>query len=294
MFDLRYHVASLAAVFIALVIGIVVGVGISGRGLLQDSERRVLNDEIARLRTELERESMRSSEQDAAQAFVGSTYEAVMHDRLRDRRIAVVFVGSLDPAMEQAIEETVRDAGGELPLLRMRALSMPVDPESALSTVSRIPDPDDELDEPEDAAELGEALGQEFVLGGETPLWEALDRQLVEQRRGRDDLPADAVVVVRTAEPQGGESARFVFGLLRGLEGRVPVVGIERGDAETSAREVFRRAGLSTVTGIDGPIGRVALAVLLAGGEPGQYGVAEDDDALLPPVDPVEPVVESD
>ena len=34
MFDLRYHVASLAAVFLALLIGILVGVGISDRGLV--------------------------------------------------------------------------------------------------------------------------------------------------------------------------------------------------------------------------------------------------------------------
>ena len=39
MFDLRYHVASLAAVFLALIIGIVVGVGISGKGFVADSER---------------------------------------------------------------------------------------------------------------------------------------------------------------------------------------------------------------------------------------------------------------
>ena len=40
MLDLRYHVASLSAVFLALVVGILVGVGISGRGLVDKSERR--------------------------------------------------------------------------------------------------------------------------------------------------------------------------------------------------------------------------------------------------------------
>ena len=40
VFDLRYHVASLAAVFIALVLGILVGVGISGRGLDQGERAR--------------------------------------------------------------------------------------------------------------------------------------------------------------------------------------------------------------------------------------------------------------
>ena len=39
MFDLRYHVASLAAVFVALVIGIFVGVGLSGKGFVNDAER---------------------------------------------------------------------------------------------------------------------------------------------------------------------------------------------------------------------------------------------------------------
>ena len=40
VFDLRYHVASLAAVFVALVIGIFVGVGLSGQGLRQRRRAR--------------------------------------------------------------------------------------------------------------------------------------------------------------------------------------------------------------------------------------------------------------
>ncbi len=53
MFDLRYHVASLAAVFIALVVGILVGVGISGRGFVDDVERdRRAMREVHRLQQE--------------------------------------------------------------------------------------------------------------------------------------------------------------------------------------------------------------------------------------------------
>ena len=51
MFDLRYHVASLAAVFLALIIGIVVGVGISGKGFVSDSERSLFNERIADLKS---------------------------------------------------------------------------------------------------------------------------------------------------------------------------------------------------------------------------------------------------
>ena len=37
MFDLRYHVASLAAVFIALAVGIVIGVAIASGGSVEDA-----------------------------------------------------------------------------------------------------------------------------------------------------------------------------------------------------------------------------------------------------------------
>ena len=40
MFDFRYHIASLAAVFLALVLGILIGVAISGRGFVDKAERK--------------------------------------------------------------------------------------------------------------------------------------------------------------------------------------------------------------------------------------------------------------
>ncbi len=51
MFDLRYHVASLAAVFLALVIGILVGVGIADRGYVDKGVRGLLEQRIAQLRS---------------------------------------------------------------------------------------------------------------------------------------------------------------------------------------------------------------------------------------------------
>src|SRR5918999_3805272 len=98
MFDLRYHVASLAAVFIALVIGILVGVGLSGRGLLDETERQRLQEDIARLDRESDRQQQRIEELLAAEQYERATYEAVMDGRLDGQRIALVFVGPIDGA----------------------------------------------------------------------------------------------------------------------------------------------------------------------------------------------------
>ena len=54
MLDFRYHVTSLAAVFLALIVGILVGVGISGRGFVDKSERHKLESRIERLQNRVD------------------------------------------------------------------------------------------------------------------------------------------------------------------------------------------------------------------------------------------------
>ena len=87
MFDLRYHVASLAAVFLALVIGILVGVGIADRGLVDKANTRLLEQRVAQLRNQLDQASKRSQvsarEQKAAQSYINETYPVLVRDRLK-------------------------------------------------------------------------------------------------------------------------------------------------------------------------------------------------------------------
>ena len=58
MFDLRYHLASLAAVFIALAVGILLGVAISGK--LSTADNRFAHDRIDQLDDQLTRANARA------------------------------------------------------------------------------------------------------------------------------------------------------------------------------------------------------------------------------------------
>ena len=53
--------------------------------------------------------------------------------------------------------------------------------------------------------------------------------------------------------------------------------------------DVLPASSLSSVDNVDEEIGRVALVVLLAGGSPGHYGVKATADAVVPPIEPLEP-----
>jgi hypothetical protein len=128
MFDLRYHVASLAAVFLALVIGILVGVGISDRGLVDKAQRGLLEQRIARLRSDLSDARKHAddlaAQQRATQAFVSETYPELMANRLRGKNIALVFLGPADATVRASLEQALADAGAK-GWARVRALKLP-------------------------------------------------------------------------------------------------------------------------------------------------------------------------
>ncbi|MFL5939641.1 MAG: copper transporter, partial [Gaiellaceae bacterium] len=160
-------------------------------------------------------------------------------------------------------------------------LQLPVEPRAVLDAVPSdmgTPTLDD----------VGRALAQELVTGGDTPFWDALAPVIVQDFQGGSEAEVDAVAVAQTAPIEGGPTERFVNGLYSGLAASaVPVVGVARTDLRPQRIAVYRARGLSSVDAVDTQIGRVALAVLLAGGEDGHYGLNADADAVLPPIEPL-------
>jgi hypothetical protein len=289
MFDLRYHVASLAAVFLALVIGILVGVGISDRGLVDRAQRGLLEQRIAKLQSDLSDARTKAdnlaAEQRATQAFVTDTYPELMANRLRGKRIALVFLGPADGRIRASLEQALADSGAS-GWVRVRALKLPIDVSQIDNTLAADPALKRYVGDARLPA-LGKRLGEELASGGKAPLWTTLAEQIVAERAGSEQRKADGVVVVRTAGKQYDGTAAFLAGFYSGLiAAPVPVVGVETTDATQSAVRAFQRNGISSVDDVDEPIGRFALALLLSGAQAGHYGVkASAKDGVLPPLE---------
>jgi hypothetical protein len=205
-----------------------------------------------------------------------------MRDLLLGKRIAVLFVGRVDGGLASEIETALTDAGAH-PAMRTLALKVPIDVKQLDNAlIAQGPQleryvGDDKLDV------LGSALADEFINGGETPVWKALGRVLVGERTGNVRQRADGVVVVRTIKPQEGATARFLRGLYTGLASSdAPAVGVEDTGTTPSAIPTFDDRGLASVDDIDLDTGRAALALLLAGARSGHFGVRDDAEAILP------------
>jgi hypothetical protein len=303
MFDLRYHVASLAAVFIALAVGVVIGVAIASGGGVEDTTRSLQQDRINQLNRQLEDARGQAedvaAENEAIRDLMDEAYPLLMAGRLADRECGVLFLGPIDGSIRSDIVRTLRDAEaanlGEP--TRLVALDLPAD--STGLTAALANDPALAVYAGEGRTlDLGQALGAEFVEGGATPLWDVVSGALVQEESGDAEAPIDCAIVVQSWQPKenptadqaarDGETRTLIGGIVAGLEDSgVPVVGVEETGADPSSVPFFRSAGVSTVDDLDTLPGRVALALLLAGGDPGSYGTGENAEAVSPPIEPL-------
>jgi Copper transport outer membrane protein, MctB len=285
LFDLRYHVASLAAVFLALIIGILVGAGLAAQTDVGTSERRVLEERIDQLNRDnrdlaAEADLLRR-QREAADQYVEGTYDTVMNGRLRGTRVAVLVIGQVDEDALSSVEDALEDASAP-GVIELEALELPVDPQEIENAL-----------EPEFSGlsldEVGRRLAEELIEGGETPFWDALTPVLVQVSRGTSTAEADAVVVSHTGVATDAPTRQFLDGIYAGLAaGAVPAVGVERTDARTSRIAVYKANRISSVDSVDANVGKVALAGLLSGGREGHYGLKSTaEDGPLPPIEPL-------
>jgi Copper transport outer membrane protein, MctB len=304
VFGLRYHVASLAAVFVALAVGILLGVAVSGKvtDAGEGIELQNLKDDNENLQSELD--AARAAEQAATERGQGAeelfarAYLPLMDGRLEGKNVAVIFLGPADGGVRADVEGALADADAGPPT-RVVALDVPVDPAELAAALES-----DELlagyaDDEGDFSDLGRDLGREVAEEDET-LWTMLQAQLVEEQSGSAAAPIDAAVVVSTWMPpeasddegsleEAEATASLLDGLVSGLDGAgIPVVGVADSEDPAAILEAYRDQGISSVDAIDDSAGRLALALLLAGAEPGHYGLRDDaTDGVIPPIEPL-------
>jgi hypothetical protein len=281
----RYHAASLAAVFLALAVGILIGVGFGSdivTGTAEDLERSLASDlDEARDRIgELEDEL--AAQADVTEALV----PAVVGDRLRGREIALVALGGLDESLAADVRAALRGTGASLS--EVAVVRQPPDSGVAAAAVRD----GGARNEPRGAALDRAAFqaGRALARGGER--FDRLREALFSRYSGEPGDVDGAVVVRQRPEDMSArdeaDTDRLEQGLVQGLRsatpsGRAPiaVVGVEATDTEPSSIEFFADRGLATVDNVDQLPGRVSLVFALDGAE-GNYGVKETADTLLP------------
>ena len=284
--DLRFHIASLAAIFLALGLGIFVGTAFVGTPVVERQTRAVVgrqNQLIQRLDATINEMKRQSQEAEKNEDALRGLLPGLVAGRLDGRRVLVVQVGDYADAAAQAAE-AVRSAGGDVSVVRLPRsawLSSPPSGESSGDASALVP--------------AAEALAPLLVNPGTGA--GALDPYRRDGRLEGDtvDTPARFVVLVggeeTPVEPEAADAAGQDAGaLLRARDAAlvrawqaagVRVVGAEPLTADVSSMRPYQALGIATVDNIDRAAGQVSLPFALLG-ETAAFGMKPTADRILP------------
>lgn len=283
----RYHAASLAAVFVALAIGILIGIGLAEDVVSSASEEveSSLREDLDQSQGQVDDLEGELAEQDQ---FTEQAAPALVAGRLARDRVALVSLGDLpDDDTATDVQNAVEAAGGEFAAVAV--LDLPPDLASLAQAAGPRFSGRSQTASPE---LLGTAIGRELTGGG--PVIERVQEQLFSRFSGDLDGVNRIVFVAQPPDALqadlGGQGRAFGAGLLRGAaESAEGTVGVERTEADPTTLEVFSTVGISTVDDVEQAAGQVSLVFVLLGAE-GDFGVKEGATSLLPDLLPERPL----
>lgn len=282
--DFRFHIASLAAVFLALGIGVLIGTAFVGAPVVErqtrliqnvvERQNRVIRDSDATA-VELRREAQ------TGEAAWRALQTRLMRGTLAGRHVLVVQTGNYADAERQTVE-ALRLAGAQ-------AVRVTLPPEAW----RRHAQAGSEENKPGARTAAGAFRLAPHLIGGQNAA--LLDfRQAGLVTGDVLDRPLQLVVLVGGAEgvsqPDGTVSADEALALVRELDATliqawqalgVVVVGVEPALARASFMRAYQALGIATIDNIDRALGQIALPFALSG-DKAAYGTKPTADRGWP------------
>jgi hypothetical protein len=271
MYNLRYHIASLVAVFLALSVGLLLGTIVVERGMLNTQKTSLvqgLQKDYDRLRSDIEVITVRA---DTAGAFSDEAEAAVVRGMLTGKTIVVVADPSSAEPVKYAVD-TIRAAGGTAAVATITEPGLALANAGVLkAAAAALAVPEASLDQTRVTAELA----REWTTpGGARTLTNAL---VAAGALKLDSFSAPAAadgVILASVWNDKPDAAALALGTALTGPGR-SAVGVETMKRPTGLARAAVGAGLSGVDDIDETFGRVSMVWLVAGRASGLYGVGK-------------------
>jgi hypothetical protein len=293
MFDYRYHALSLAAVLLALAVGVLIGVAIGDSNLVSSAKSGIVHDLSAEVSAAQRQAGPLRAQLAGEEAFTNDLYPIAVHGLLSGRNIGLVFLGGSSNRVNGLMRDAVTQGGGSLAtVVAVREpLDLPGLARDSAGTRFAALGADRSQIGLQLVERFGVVVGRQLVGGGKL-----VGRELLSRVRGRllsafdgQLTKLDGLVVVRAEPPamtaeQAQVSAAFESGLIHGATAAgVPVVGVELSSTEPSQVSWYKSKDISSVDDLDAPAGQAALIYALTGSH-GSYGTKPTADSLLPNV----------
>jgi len=286
MYNLRYHIASLVAVFIALAVGLLLGTVVAERGMLEDQGVSLVQglqtrfDEISAENDELEAGLERD------RAFASDAVGPLTDGRLTGQRIAIVGPAGGSDAMAAA-REIAQSAGAEVMTVTFATPALGMDKVEPEGLAGLLQQQGLEIAPagPELLEQVAELLSSEWRGDGERALTEYLvTNALVSLESAVGTGTIDAIVI--TGGDEGPCDSLGLQLAKRFADAGGRAVGADLALVEGGAAATCAEEDVSAVDHLATPQGRYSLVAVLAGLAEGYYGSGDGADAYYAPIAP--------
>lgn len=274
--DFRYHLASLAAVFCALVIGILLGVALK--------EGPALSKQVTELRKEFQSSEYLRNIDHQTDQFNARTEKLLVRSRLSGRNVALVMNPlPHDSEKTNALRQTLRDSGAQItceitcqPGLRQLTAAQMTELYQQLGVSAP-----EQLSSDDFANRLGQDLG-----AGPTKLFSLLeDRQLIKVE-GDPTERVSVIIFMGGATAKDDSLVETDLPFLQGSASRgITVIATEPFETERSVMREYQRIAPITIDNIDHAAGRIALVLAIAKNQRGNFGYKQTADDVAPTIE---------
>ncbi|GAB3902983.1 copper transporter [Kibdelosporangium lantanae] len=308
MISLRYHIISIAAVFLALAVGVLLGSSTLSRTVLGglSDERSDLAKQVADLQAERNGLKARLASSDGFAASIGPM---ALRGELDQRTVVLITTADAAPADRDAVKGLIGNAGGTVTgeLQLTEAFADPQQADQLRDVVTRLLPAGVQLPTASDPGTLaGGLIGSLVLINKDTNQPQAKPAEVTAALSGLADggfvrmpdklLPGQLAVVLTGGKQDGNGAgdkaatlARFATQVDRSGAGAVlagnagsaegtGAVGVVR--ADTAATSI-----LSTVDNVQSAAGRIATVLALReqlDGKAGRYGYAGNAQSVVP------------
>jgi Copper transport outer membrane protein, MctB len=278
MYNLRYHIASLVAVFLALTVGLLLGSIVVERGLLSSQQTTLvegLQAEFDKLRTE---SSDLKAANDTLGAFASDAVPRVVSGVLEGRTILVL--ASPDTADTAArASEAVRLAGGTPAIAAFAGSGFSLSDAVVTAAVAK------DLGVAPSSLESTQVMDALVAEWGTPDAPRPLTRAMIASGGlNLQGLAATATVQgIAIAAVYDGTPDPWAIRLARSMVDETRfAVGVDTTKRTDGSAKAARDAGLSGVDDIDTALGRVSFAWVLSGRASGLFGQGEGATSRYP------------
>lgn len=279
MYNLRYHIASLVAVFLALAIGLLLGTIVVERGVLDRQRSTLVKSLQSDFGTLKQENTTLRRDRDLEHAFSADAVPVLTDGALKGKTVLVVTNGGRNDALPMT-RDAVRSAGGDVVVVTFKAKDFGMTDEGVRSAVSALASRPAGVTGPNDPM-VSTLVGEWTQPGRPQALTEALrGAGQLSIESSSSQVVADAVVLLASFD---GQADPALMALASGLHktGR-PVAAVEAEGTDAGVAGASSGAGISSVDDVDRPQGVFALVQVLAAKAEGHFGVKPSATAAYP------------